>query len=201
MQAAEYLPVGVQNNVSVGTVTGGGWTQCFVQGYGTYGPSLTSILDGCSGDRLMLAGRVAGSDTLMVLAQAAFDDVIFDTGVGYTATHNANGVEWYFDEDWSWGFAQGGSAVYRNSCDVASSMAAQRLCWHTDSGNLSGGWRLGAITSAYSSGYEKVIYSFSGSGGAVPEPATWLMMILGFGAIGSAMRGQKRRESVTVRYA
>lgn len=32
----------------------------------------------------------------------------------------------------------------------------------------------------------------------VPEPATWGMMILGFGAIGSAMR---RRESVRVRFA
>ena len=36
--------------------------------------------------------------------------------------------------------------------------------------------------------------------GAVPEPATWLMMILGFGAIGGMMRG-KRRETVRVRYA
>jgi hypothetical protein len=31
---------------------------------------------------------------------------------------------------------------------------------------------------------------------AVPEPATWAMMILGFGAIGYAMRGRRR---VTVR--
>jgi hypothetical protein len=37
--------------------------------------------------------------------------------------------------------------------------------------------------------------------GAVPEPSTWLMMILGFGLVGGAMRAQKRRENVTVRYA
>ena len=34
--------------------------------------------------------------------------------------------------------------------------------------------------------------------GAVPEPATWAMMMLGFGLIGGAMR---RRRRVTVRYA
>ena len=36
--------------------------------------------------------------------------------------------------------------------------------------------------------------------GAIPEPATWLMMILGFGAIGGMMRA-KRRQNVSVSYA
>jgi hypothetical protein len=36
--------------------------------------------------------------------------------------------------------------------------------------------------------------------GAVPEPATWLLMIIGFGAIGGMMRA-KKRQSVTVSYA
>ena len=35
---------------------------------------------------------------------------------------------------------------------------------------------------------------------AVPEPATWAMLLLGFGAIGGAMRSRKR-QTVTVRYA
>ena len=30
------------------------------------------------------------------------------------------------------------------------------------------------------------------AGGAVPEPAGWAMMIVGLGAIGAAMRGQRR---------
>lgn len=38
-------------------------------------------------------------------------------------------------------------------------------------------------------------YNFETAGsGAVPEPATWAMMVLGFGAIGSLMRGQRRRQ-------
>jgi hypothetical protein len=32
--------------------------------------------------------------------------------------------------------------------------------------------------------------------GAVPEPATWAMMILGFGAVGGAMRAAQRRKTV-----
>jgi hypothetical protein len=39
-----------------------------------------------------------------------------------------------------------------------------------------------------------------GVGGAVPEPTTWAMMILGFGMVGGAMRSG-RRHSVRVRYA
>jgi hypothetical protein len=36
---------------------------------------------------------------------------------------------------------------------------------------------------------------------AVPEPATWLMMILGFGLVGGVMRANKRRENLTVSYS
>ncbi len=38
-------------------------------------------------------------------------------------------------------------------------------------------------------------------GGAVPEPATWAMMLIGFGFVGGAMRIAKRRQKVTVSYA
>jgi hypothetical protein len=36
---------------------------------------------------------------------------------------------------------------------------------------------------------------------AVPEPATWLMMILGFGAVGAAMRRRRANTALTVTYA
>jgi hypothetical protein len=32
--------------------------------------------------------------------------------------------------------------------------------------------------------------------GSVPEPATWTMMLLGFGGIGMAMRGRRRRQTL-----
>jgi len=36
---------------------------------------------------------------------------------------------------------------------------------------------------------------------AVPEPATWAMMLLGFGIVGGAMRSAKRRQKATVSHA
>ena len=37
--------------------------------------------------------------------------------------------------------------------------------------------------------------------GGVPEPATWAMMLLGFGFVGGAVRSAKRRQKVTIAYA
>ena len=42
--------------------------------------------------------------------------------------------------------------------------------------------------------------NFAESVSAVPEPATWAMMLIGFGAIGGTMRARKRRKP-QVRYA
>jgi glutamine cyclotransferase len=43
--------------------------------------------------------------------------------------------------------------------------------------------------------------SDTGGPGAVPEPSTWALMILGFGFIGGAMRSAKRRRKLSVSYA
>lgn len=37
--------------------------------------------------------------------------------------------------------------------------------------------------------------------GAIPEPGTWAMMIVGFGFVGGAMRFAKRKQRLTVSYA
>jgi hypothetical protein len=42
-------------------------------------------------------------------------------------------------------------------------------------------------------------FNFTLAGGGVPEPATWAMMLIGFGLVGGAMRG--RRASIHVTYA
>ena len=195
--AASYLPTGPQNNVAVSTVTGGGWTQCFAETYGTDGSSIGGILDSCSGSRLMLAGRVTGSDTLLLLAQALRADVTFETGTGTNSTHNANGSDWYFNDSYSWGFAPEGVGVFRVSCDASgvfdgnTAGGNQRLCWHTGGGTLNGGWRVGTNTSLNDSqDFERLVFAFNG----VPEPATWGLMIAGFGMVGAAAR--RRRTAV-----
>ena len=37
--------------------------------------------------------------------------------------------------------------------------------------------------------------------GGVPEPATWMMLLLGFGAIGFGMRNRKKRQNMAVSYS
>jgi hypothetical protein len=50
--------------------------------------------------------------------------------------------------------------------------------------------------------YDNITFGSATPGnGAVPEPATWAMLLLGFGLVGGALRSRKRREQLTVRYA
>lgn len=108
---------------------------------------------------MMMACRPTGSSTLLLLAQASKSDVTFDTGSGNT-TRLANGTSWYFSNSWSWGFAKGGDAVSRNSCDTNSTNANQRMCIHTGSGFTNVGWRCGANTSLnFSTAFERVFYT------------------------------------------
>ena len=68
---------------------------------------------------------------------------------------------------------------------------------------MNGGWRVGAVDflNSGTTGYEKVLFSFSGVA-AVPEPSTWAMMIVGLGLMGFSLRRNKAgAQRTTVRYA
>jgi hypothetical protein len=186
--AADYLPTGPQLGVALATVTGGGWSLCYSATMATPFGNDASALAGCTGDRLMLAGRETGSDTLLVLAQAAAADVLFDTGTSdNTTTHLANGTEWYYAPTWSWGFAPAGESVFKTQCDINGGDG--RICIHTF--DFVGGYRINGIQGLNSStDYEKLVFSFDG-GGVIPEPATWAMMIAGFGLVGAAARRRR----------
>ncbi|MBS0479965.1 MAG: PEP-CTERM sorting domain-containing protein [Proteobacteria bacterium] len=50
----------------------------------------------------------------------------------------------------------------------------------------------GDPTSDYSNAIDNVVLQLSArQPGGVPEPATWAMMVVGFGAVGSALRRRK----------
>ena len=53
--------------------------------------------------------------------------------------------------------------------------------------------------------YNDLSFSFTNTvgsdGGAVPEPTSWAMMLLGFGFVGGAMRTAKRRQNMAISYA
>jgi len=147
-----YYPSGPQTFVNESVPLSGGWVVCWS---GTYQdtPSIASVLNACNGAYLMLASGPVGNPVLDVLAAAPRADVLFETGqYDYTTTHAANGSNWYYDSNWSWGFAGGGDAVYKSSCDgydvfgpgEGGPIETDRLCWHTYGGSLSPGWRSGA---------------------------------------------------------
>lgn len=184
--SAAFIPFGVWNNVATSTITNSwGWTECYSAAYNDGTASVANILGGCQGDKLMLGARATGSSEMLLIGAADYDDVTFDTGTGNT-THNANGIEWYYNDNYSWGFAKGGDAVSRNSCDTAGTNADQRLCWHTHN-SFAKGWRAGANTSLNnSSAYEKVVFVLGAAN--VPEPLTIALFGLGSLLMGRRMK-------------
>ncbi|WP_034224657.1 hypothetical protein, partial [Arenimonas donghaensis] len=170
--SAQYAPVGVQQNVPEATVTAGGWTVCYSSTFAESGTPVATILANCDQTNIMYACRPVGDPNYSVLAQAPRADVFTDTGTGNVTT-SSNGVEWYFNASYSFGFAPGGEAVTRSSCDTTNMGNDDRMCVHTSGGNTQGGWRCGSNTGAWV-GDERVILqsNFAVAGIALGSPAT-----------------------------
>jgi hypothetical protein len=187
---AAVLPSGVMNDVPQATVTDWGFKICFSGAYGVAGTSIASILSGCDGDYLMMAARAVGSSTFDVLATGNFADVTYNTGTSNTP-HIANNVAWYFSDNYSWGFAGPDDTLNRSSCDGwdyfnGQALERDRLCWHTATGNLSGGWRAGDnIWLNDSTTWERLLLTSN----LVPEPGT--LTLMGFG-LAALFRRRKR---------
>ena len=201
---AAILPVGVQTNVAASTITGTwGFSQCWSGNYND-SASIESMLAGCQGDYLMMAAKALGSDDFIVAAAAAYADVTFLTGGSSNPleSHEANGVEWYFNPEWSWGFAPQDAFVLTSSCDVGAvydanfnyhdpdGSEAQRLCWHTGSGAVQHGWSAGGIGNTYDGDYERFL--FVGTAGPVAAPEPGALGLLGLGVLGLATRRRRR---------
>lgn len=146
--AAQYTPVGVQTNVPEATVTAGGWTVCHSSTFSESGTPLATIQANCDKALLMMACRPVGDPNYTLLAEAPRADVFFDTGTGDTP-HNSNGVGWYYNDSYSWGFAPQGLALNRDSCDYDDGSQVQpemRMCIHTGGGTTNNGYRCGTTT-------------------------------------------------------
>lgn len=161
-----YTFSGIAQDVPVSSLMG--WQQCYSGVYGgNY--SLATLQADCSGSKVMLACRPTGSDTLTIAAYANREDVFYNTGNGNNVVHNANGVDWYYSDSYSMGFAPQGAGVLRHLADIQASGAFGssydnttdlRLSWHTNGGSLIGGWRCGAsmwLNSALN--WERVVYT------------------------------------------
>jgi hypothetical protein len=106
----------------------------------------------------MLGCRPIGNALLNVAAMGLRADVFYNCSTNQNCTNIANGVGWYFSDNWSWGFVNNNDAVTRTQCDVGSINSNYRLCWHTLPSNY-GGFRCGNMTYLNSdTTYERVIY-------------------------------------------
>jgi PEP-CTERM motif len=189
--AADYLPSGPQLGVSIGTVTGGGWSLCYSALMGTaFGDQASVTLANCgAGTRIMMAGRETGSDTLLVLAQTTKADAFAATGAANNDVFTtSNGADWFYNDDWSWGFKPIGADFDKFQCDGGGAPIGS-MCIHTL--NFVGGFSINDIIGLNGSDdYEKLVFVFDG-GGVIPEPATWAMLITGFGLVGVAARRRR----------
>lgn len=145
---------GIQQNISVSTITDAGWQECYKGLYSESGLDLATIISACPKSKLMMACRVTNSPTLSLLAADYRDNVLFDVGNGVSAKHDSTFVSWYYSDNRSWGFLPLGETVNRSSCDFQGTNPDKRLCWHTLSGNLNSGYRCG---NTFNSG-ERLIY-------------------------------------------
>ncbi|NVB43197.1 DUF4215 domain-containing protein [Pseudenhygromyxa sp. WMMC2535] len=121
-----------------------GWELCWSGLYGVQSDPLTTIIEtNCTKDNLLLACRPVAETNLSLLAMAPRSAVTYDTGDS-NIPYNNNGVGWYYSDSRSWGFALDGDTIQRTTCDTASTNPQFRLCWHTNSGAMSGGYRCGS---------------------------------------------------------
>jgi cysteine-rich repeat protein len=133
-----YQNVGIDTDVPETSLFG--WSECYRDTYADAGYALGSIFSQCDQANLMMGCRPTGSTVFTLVAYGPRADVMFDTGAGNTM-HVANGVGWYFNGSWSWGFAPPGDAINRNTCDV--SPGSDHMCWHTFGDAIDTGWRCG----------------------------------------------------------
>lgn len=178
------FPSGPVGGLTTATILAGGWTQCYANTMSvSIGNSGEAVLDVCNGDYLMMAGRRTGSNEFLIAAAALRADTIIDTGASNTNTHLANGSQWWYSPNWSWGFTAAGDSVFNFECNTDGSSATS-MCLHTLS--FVGGYRINDFQGLNgSTDFEKVFF-VANDGNVVPEPGT--LALFGLGLLGLASR-------------
>ena len=137
-----------------------GWRECHRSLYSTSATLVTDITTSCDGEWVLMACRQVGGLAFAVAAMGPTVDVFTDVGAGAAAHTLTNDVAFYFDEDSSFGFGPANEALNRNTCDTFNGRPTERMCVHTRSGLINGGYRCGATTGLNESNlWERLIYT------------------------------------------
>jgi len=174
-----------------------GDTDPFTPGFSAYAVNFTLTFSVISGPAGIYPGYSMTGTRFTVRNQ--FEESVYDAGVPgvLTATYrltipsagaNANFTINYADDDGVAGFplaldnnTASGSFSYRSGDYVSNRFL-------TVFGNFTNFYVAGETT-----GYESIAFQTS----PVPEPATWGLMLAGFGIMGAAMRTRRRSAAVT----
>lgn len=201
-QAASYTPTGVQNDVDYNSVLNGGWKIVYQGAYGA-GASISDLFGSiAAGSKVMLAAKNVASSVFDVLAWAGLEEVKQYTGLNQT--HQANGVEWYYN-GYSMGFAGAGDTIQQNSADINGSTWAgtperDRLSWHTSGGYnvlptaVDGGWRAGSNIELNNSQDWQRYVLVQDNIAPVPEPETYAMLLAGLAIMGAAAARRRKAQ-------
>jgi hypothetical protein len=127
-----YWGIGPQLNLSLSMLNG--WSLCYNNTYNVplNGFQLITILNQCNKSKLLLGcGPLITPNIYSVAAMDYRINVLYNCSNNYSCSHISNGLQWYFSDNSSWGFAGQSDNILRNPCDTTTTSPYTRLCWHT----------------------------------------------------------------------
>lgn len=208
--SAAFMPVGVQNDIALDTVTNTwGWTQLYRGDYNVDSIAVDTMFQG-HGDYIMIGGINSQLNTIDVLAAVSWSDFI--TYTARSETHLANGAQWY-NNGGSLGFAGLNDTILQNEADESGDTERDRLSWHTDAGayigeydalalNIRYGWRSGDnlwLNGPSATGWDRVVFTDAVVATITNVPEATHLSLLMAGLVGFGL-SRKKFKVPAVRY-
>ena len=156
---------GVRTAIPVDELTELGFESCFSTAYNSVIQGLDAIFERCRFDEWVLACRPNGAANYTVAATGLKAEILTDLG-NELGVHTHNGVDWYYNDSYSMGFAAQGTGVRRTSCDTLD--VESENCAGIQSNGFSGGYRCGDTKALNGNAdWERVILHRASGGRAV----------------------------------